>query len=134
LNEGFIDHEVVEGSFDADSFLRFINRLLNHMQPWPSPNSVIVMDSCQIHRHPAVLQAIKERGMRVEFLPACCPDYNPIELALSAMKDRLRRNGDYARLAMTELSDQDICFTLTSALYQTSFEDVFGWFRHCGYV
>jgi len=73
-------------------------------------------------------------GMWVEFLPAYSPDYNPIELAFSAMKYHLRRNGDYVHLAMMELSDEDIFLTLTSALYQISAEDVFGWFQHCGYV
>src|SRR5712675_1908653 len=63
-------------------------------------------------------------GTQVEFLPAYSPDYNPIELAFSAMKYHLRRNGDYVRLAMTELSDKDIFLTLTLALYQISAEDV----------
>jgi transposase len=72
--------------------------------------------------------------MRVEFLPPYSPDYNPIELAFSAMKYHLRRNGEYARLAMTELSEEDIFFTLTAALYEISAAGVFGWFRHCGYV
>jgi transposase len=72
--------------------------------------------------------------MRVEFLPPYSPDYNPIELTFSAMKYHLRRNGEYARLAMTELSNDDIFFTLSTALYEISREGVFGWFRHCGYV
>ena len=72
--------------------------------------------------------------MRVEFLPPYSPDYNPIELTFSAMKYHLCRNGEYARLAMTELSNDDIFFVLSTALYEISREGVFGWFRHCGYV
>ena len=72
--------------------------------------------------------------MRVEFLPPYSPDYNPIELTFSAMKYHLRRNGEYARLAMTELSNDDIFFVLSTTLYEISREGVFGWFRHCGYV
>lgn len=72
--------------------------------------------------------------MRYEFLPPYSPDYNPIELAFSAMKYRLRRRGEYTRLAMTELSNTEIYCTLLEALYQTTEADVFGWFRHCGYV
>ena len=73
-------------------------------------------------------------GMRVEFLSPYSPDYNPIELMFSAMKYHLHRNGDYVRLAMTELSDEDIYFTLTQALYTITAEGVSGWFRHCGYI
>lgn len=74
------------------------------------------------------------RGMNIEFLPPYSPDYNPIELAFSAMKYHLRRNGEYARLAMTQLSDEEIFLTLSIALYEISVSGVFGWFRHCGYV
>jgi hypothetical protein len=72
--------------------------------------------------------------MRVEFLPPYSPDYNPIELAFSAMKYHLRRNGEYVRLAMTELSDEDIYFTFSMALYEVAGDGAFGWFRHCGYI
>src|SRR5580698_4988865 len=58
------------------------------------------------------------RGMHCEFLPPYSPDYNPIELAFSAMKYHLRCNGDYVRMAMTELSDIDIHCALLEALYQ----------------
>jgi transposase len=74
------------------------------------------------------------RGMRYEFLPPYSPDFNPIELAFSAMKYHLRRNGEYIRLAMTHLSTNDIYCTLLEALFQISLADVFGWFRYCGYV
>ena len=72
--------------------------------------------------------------MRVEFLPPYSPDYNPIELMFSALKYYLCRNGEYARLAMTQLSDEDIFITLSHALYEVSSSGTFGWFRHCGYV
>ena len=73
-------------------------------------------------------------GIRIEFLPPYSPDYNPIELAFSAMKYRLRRNGDYVRMAMTEMNMDEIYVCLMKALFATSRQDCFGWFRHCGYV
>lgn len=72
--------------------------------------------------------------MRYEFLPPYSPDYNPIELAFSAMKYHLRARGEYIRMAMTELSDTEIRCLSLEALYQISAEDTFGWFRHCGYI
>ena len=74
--------------------------------------------------------------MRVEFLPPYSPDYNPIEHLFSAMKYHLHRNSEDTRLAMTQLSDEEIAYTLRMALYEVTMEieKVFGWFRHCGYV
>lgn len=72
--------------------------------------------------------------MRYEFLPPYSPDYNPIELLFSAMKYHLRRNGEYVRFAMTDLSEDDIHSSLLEAIYIISLQDIFGWYRHCGYV
>jgi transposase len=72
--------------------------------------------------------------MRYEFLPPYSPDYNPIELTFSAMKYKLRRNGEYVRLAMTELPMEEVISILLETIYSLTPDDVFGWFRHCGYV
>lgn len=50
------------------------------------------------------------------------------------MKYHLRRNGDYVRMVMTEMSDDEIYTRLIRALYVITPEDAFGWYRHCGYI
>ena len=50
------------------------------------------------------------------------------------MKYHLRRKGDYARLAMTQLLPMDVICILLEALYESTPDDIFGWFRHGGYV
>jgi hypothetical protein len=61
LNDGFLHCDVVKGSFDTDLFRTFIFRLLDQMQPFPAPNSVIVMDNCSIHHNDEILDAIIAR-------------------------------------------------------------------------
>jgi len=134
LRDGILHCDIVEGSFCTETFLKFIDGLLDNMQPYPAPNSVIVMDNCKIHKHPEIQDHIRERGMRCECLPPYSPDFNPIELAFSAMKYHLRRNGDYMRMAMTEMSDDDIYITLLGSLFTITSEDAFGWYSHCGYI
>ena len=56
------------------------------------------------------------------------------ELLFSAMKYRLRRNGDYIRFAMNKLSEVEIHSTLTEAACDITQQDTFGCYRHCGYV
>ena len=61
LHGGVLHCEIIEGSFCTATFSRFIENLLDEMQPYPEPNSVIVMDNCRIHRHPDIEHMIKER-------------------------------------------------------------------------
>ncbi|KIL55358.1 hypothetical protein M378DRAFT_188676 [Amanita muscaria Koide BX008] len=112
----------------------FISRLLDCMQPFPAPNSVIIMDNCRIHKHPAIVDLIESRGMQCEFLPPYSPDYNPIELAFSALKYHLQCDGEYICMAMTNLSVEEVHCILLKAVYHISSTDAFGWYRHCGYV
>ena len=59
--EGILDVKIVEGSFDSDSFATFIDGLLCHMNPFPGPNSVIVMDNCRIHKSELIRNMIEAR-------------------------------------------------------------------------
>lgn len=70
--------------------------------------------------------------MHCEFLPPYSPDYNLIELLFSAMKYRLRHNGDYVRFALNELSEAEIHSTLTEAVCDITQQDTFGWYHMIG--
>lgn len=41
--------------------MAFIQDLLAKMNPFPEPNSVIVMDNCAIHKNPRIREMIEER-------------------------------------------------------------------------
>jgi len=59
--DGMICVDIVEGSFDQSLFERFVDGLLDQMNPYPAKNSVIVMDNCRIHHCDRILQMITER-------------------------------------------------------------------------
>lgn len=59
--DGMLFASIVEGSFNATLFTEFIELLLDRMNPYPGPNSVIVMDNCRIHKSPVILDMIRER-------------------------------------------------------------------------
>ncbi|KAF8549309.1 hypothetical protein OG21DRAFT_1421527, partial [Imleria badia] len=61
LHDGILHCDIVKGSFRGNTFKRFIERLLDNMQSFPGPNSVIVMDNCQIHKHPDIQSLIQAR-------------------------------------------------------------------------
>lgn len=52
---------IVTSCFDSQTFAEFIDILLTQMNPFPGPNSVIVMDNCRIHKLPFILDMIEQR-------------------------------------------------------------------------
>lgn len=56
------------------------------MNPYPGPNSVIILDNCSTHRTVALREIIEDSGCLLIFLPAYSPDFNPIEESFSCCK------------------------------------------------
>ena len=125
------------------------------MQPYPAPNSVIVMDNCRIHKAPEIQEMIEERyiklirsfifyywinlrGMRLEFLPAYSPDFNPIELAFSVIKAYIRWHyRHFARSNTTgtnPVDEAEVHVMLNEAIYSVSSNVAKKFFSHCGYL
>ncbi|KIK77466.1 hypothetical protein PAXRUDRAFT_166742, partial [Paxillus rubicundulus Ve08.2h10] len=61
LQQGILHCSIVEGWFCTESFMEFIRCLLDNMEPFPTPNSVIVMDNCSIHKHPDIQALVESR-------------------------------------------------------------------------
>jgi hypothetical protein len=53
--------DIIDWSYNAKLFEAFIDGLLDHMEPYPAPNSVVVMDNASIHKSPRVLEMIEAR-------------------------------------------------------------------------
>ena len=72
--------------------------------------------------------------MRCEFLPPYSPDYNPIELAFSAIKSHIKRHGIRIRAASEHYDDLGIYLCLHAAVWTVSEADARNWFYYCGYL
>ena len=120
------------------------------MQPWPLPNSVLIMDNASIHKVPGIREMVEEwyvsiystqiiliflkSGMRLLYLPSYSPDLNPIEEAFSAIKAWLRSNRDYV-LGETEGPDCDPYSLIWEAVYAVvTSEKAYGWYKHSKYI
>ncbi len=115
--DGILTVDIVEGSFNKVHFAHFIDGLLGVMNLYPLPNSVIVMDNCRIHKCPKILDMIMVRGMWYKFLPPYSPDFSPIELAFSAIKAHIHRNGGILWAAMSEEDDSDVYALFNKAIW-----------------
>ena len=58
--DGILCLDIIEGSFNAVRFAQFIDGLLCVMNPYPGPNSVIIMDNCSIHKDQTIIEIFEE--------------------------------------------------------------------------
>ena len=59
--DGILHLALIEGSFTGESFKEFIREVLELMNPYPAPNSVLVMDNCAIHKVEGIKEMVQER-------------------------------------------------------------------------
>lgn len=127
--DGWLDYEVFQGSFNADRFELFIERVLMNMNPFSQRHSVLLLENASIHHSEWVETMCQEKGVILIFLPPYAPDFNPIEIAFHELKEWMRRNREtgyqysenfdmFIHLAMSQ-----VCGPATARAY----------FRACGY-
>jgi transposase len=149
--DGILTYHILEDGVTADVFNEFISNVLDHMNPFPQPNSVIVMDNASIHKSDDLREMVENRfvqfecvskainsfpfrGMRMLYLPAYSPDLNPIEEAFSAMKSWMRTNNVYVLQEFSNNNDADPYGVIAEAIETITPEKAHRWFRHSGYI
>lgn len=113
----------VAGATDALVFEAYVREAL---APALVPGQTVVLANLGAHKGPRIRQLIEARGCRLLFLPAYSPDFAPIELAFSKVKEVLRRAGARTRVALEA--------AIAAALDAVTPQDAAAWFRHCGYA
>jgi transposase len=112
---------VFEGALDGPLFLQWV-------QEWLLPSlrrgTTIVLDNLNVHRSPAVRQAVEAAGCFLLFLPAYSPDFNPIELVFAQLKTHLRTVGARTTEAVIAAIGSGMA-RITPTQIQTHY-------RHCG--
>ena len=104
---------------------RFEGYVRHVLAPTLRPGQVVIADNLRAHHTDGARAAIEARGARLWHLPPYSPDFNPIEHALSKVKQSLRRAA-----ARTDDALRAATWTAFAAITRT---DAAGWFAHCGY-
>lgn len=130
---GMLYARVVKGSFTMLRFRSFLKGLLDRMDESMPLGSYIIMDNARIHHDPSIVELIQGRGYHITYLPPYSPDFNPIELAFSAIKAYVRRAGVLGR---DEEGDNDayVYQHLLEVAFSIHEDSAKGWFHHCGYL
>lgn len=109
------------GAWTRASFEAFLQ---DGLLPVLEPGSVLVMDNASIHRGGEIQKLVEGAGCSLLYLPPYSPDLNPIELAWSFIKGRVRswapREDEHRQSAIQEA---------TTHLPPSA---AAAWFRHCG--
>lgn len=71
--------------------------------------------------------------MRCEFLSPYSPDYNPLELAFSAIKAEFRHCSPALERTTTTDDEHEVILAIHNSVYSVTSHDAHGWFRRCGY-
>ena len=78
----------IRGATDGAVFLTYLKEVL---VPKLWPGAVVIMDNLRAHKVKGVAEIIQAAGARVVYLPPYSPDFSPIELAWSQLKNHLRK-------------------------------------------
>lgn len=107
---------------DERVFQAFVDQVL---VPSLRVGQTVVLDNLPAHKRPGVRASIEGAGCKLLFLPRYSPEYNPIELCWSKMKNELRTRAARVLDALEE--------AIVASMESITPQDARAWFSHCGY-
>ena len=113
----------LDGPVNRLAFEAFVEQVL---VPTLRPGDIVVMDNLSSHKGARTTELINAARAELVYLPPYSPDFNPIELAFSKIKQALR--------SLSLRTVEAIWSTMQSVLDRVTSSDAQGFFRHCGYA
>jgi len=121
--EGVQCATVVDGSVNADVFEAFVEQVL---VPVLQPGDLVILDNLSSHKRQRVRDLIEKAHGQLHYLPPYSPDFNPIEMVFSKIKQSLRTLGARTR--------ESLWGAMQSVLDKVTPADAAHCFRHAGYT
>ncbi len=92
---GFFAWDSTPDTFNRGKFHEsFMKVVVPHLNPWPLPRSIVILDNAKIHMYPEIEHAIHQCGARLLYLPPYTPSLNPIEVCFSLLKRWINKNAN----------------------------------------
>lgn len=119
---GVVAAMTIESATDGDVFLAYLEQGLC---PKLRADDLVVRDNLSAHKVSGVRELIEAAGAELLYLPPYSPDFNPIEMAWTKLKQLLRT----AKARTAEALET----ALAEVLPAITADNTAAWFRHCGY-
>ena len=128
-HKGFMSWKCIEGTFDRAKFMEaFSEKVVPHLNPWPLPRSIVVMDNAKIHCCKELEDAIHQCGARLGFLPPYCPELNSIEVCFGQLKRWIQKHANL----IFPLYPEDVLNVEIRACTRDVDDRTVGLYGHCG--
>jgi transposase len=129
--DGFLGFDHTDGTFTRQKFHEsIVKHVLPHLQVWPLPRSIVILDNAKIHCYPELYQLIHAKGGKVIFLPPYSPELNPIETSFALLKAKIKKDFAFA-FRHSPAETIQAAMHLCSIDQNNAFKAIFG---HSGYV
>ena len=83
---GFINNKIIDGSVNSDIYLDFFKNNINNFK-----NKYILHDNARIHHTKKLKEYCSENNIFLLYIPPYTPEFNPIELIFSILKNHFRK-------------------------------------------
>jgi transposase len=120
--DGILCSMVVDGAINATVFEAFVRQVL---APHLQAGDVVILDNLSSHKRATIKQLIEAAGAQLVFLPPYSPDFNPIEMIFSKIKQSL--------CSMACRTRETLWKSMQSVLDQVRASDAANCFAHRGY-
>ncbi len=118
--EGIIFHHSFEGYLNKSYFITLLKIFIIPM--FSNTSKYLILDNCSSHKNADVINLLKENNVKFLFLSPYSPEYNPIELAWSKIKNFIK--------SMKPRCNFHLGLAIYSAIESVSLDDINGYFRH----
>ena len=118
--DGQTAYTTYQGGTTKDKFIDYLKYILS---PILCNGDIVIMDNMRTHHSKEVKKVLEDLKIKVIFLPAYSPDFNPIEKMWSKIKSVLRK------LKVRTLDN--LSNAIDSAFSSISPSDCHGWFSSC---
>lgn len=119
---GIVGAMTFKGGTDKMAFQTYVEQVL---VPNLWEGACVVMDNFSSHKVAGIQSLIEAVGAHLVYLSPYSPDFSPIENCWSKIKEFLRSQAARTYSSLDK--------AITTAFEEVSLNDIFGWFKHCGY-